>query len=133
MCDALRGNVGKEVSLIKGTEVFFLGIRSNDELNKLIASANVILLPIPYGGGSNLKTAEALVSGRPVVGTTKSFRTFESFANSRNVVIADDVDSFREACFNFVSEKLPTVYRYGHEKLMWENTLLPFKKYLAGE
>jgi glycosyltransferase involved in cell wall biosynthesis len=133
MCDALRGNVGKEVSLVKGTEIFFLGIRSNDELNKLIASANVILLPIPYGGGSNLKTAEALVSGRPVVGTTKSFRTFESFANSRNVVIADDVDSFREACFNFVSEKLPTVYRYGHEKLMWENTLLPFKKYLVGE
>jgi glycosyltransferase involved in cell wall biosynthesis len=129
----LRENVGKEISLINSTEVLFLGVKSNEELEKLIASASVILLPIPYGGGSNLKTAEALASGRPIVGTTKSFRSFQPFANSRNVVITDDVDEFRESCFNFVSEKLPTVYRYGHEQLLWSHTLLPFKKYLSNK
>jgi glycosyltransferase involved in cell wall biosynthesis len=133
ICNALRGNVGKEISQTRNTEVIFLGIRSNEDLNKLIASASVILLPIPYGGGSNLKTAEAICSGRPIVGTTKSFREFESFTNSRNTIVADDIDDFKEACFNFIEEKLPTVYRYGHEKLLWKATLDPFRKYLAGE
>jgi len=133
ICEGLRGNVGREIDLAKNTEVVFLGSRSDEELNKLIASANVILLPIPYGGGSNLKTAEAISSGRPIVGTTKSLRGFENFIGSRNTVVEDDLDSFKEACFNFMEEKLPTVYRYGHEKLLWTATLNPFKKYLAGK
>lgn len=133
VCDAIRGNIGKEINPVRNTEVVFLGIRPNEDLNKLIASASVILLPIPYGGGSNLKTAEAICSGRPIVGTTKSFREFDDFMNSRNTVVADDVDTFREACFSFVDEKLPTVYRYGHEKLLWKSTLDPFRRYLAGE
>jgi len=133
MCDGLRGNVGREIDLVKNTEVFFLGVRSDEDLKKLIASASAIILPIPYGGGSNLKTAEAICSGRPIVGTSKSFRGFDSFVGSRNTVVEDDVDSFREACFNFVEEKLPTVFRYGHEKLLWKATLDPFRKYLAGE
>jgi glycosyltransferase involved in cell wall biosynthesis len=133
MCDSLRGNIGKEINPVRNTEVIFLGIRPNEDLNKLIASANVILLPIPYGGGSNLKTAEAISSGRPIVGTKKSFREFDDFINSRNTIVADDVDDFKEACFKFVEEKLPTVYRYGHEKLLWKATLEPFRKYLAGE
>ena len=133
ICEGLIGNVGREIDLAKNTEVVFLGVRSNEDLNKLIESASVILLPIPYGGGSNLKTAEAICSGRPVVGTIKSFREFENFIGSRNTVIEDDLDSFKEACFNFVEEKLPTVYRYGHEKLLWKSTLEPFRKYLAGK
>jgi glycosyltransferase involved in cell wall biosynthesis len=133
ICDGLRGNVGREIDLAKDTEVVFLGLRSDEELNKLIASASVILLPIPYGGGSNLKTAEAICSGRPIVGTTKSFRGFDSFIGSRNTFVEDDADSFKEACFNLMEEKLPTVYRYGHEKLLWKSTLEPFRKYLAGK
>ena len=133
ICDGLRGNVGREIDSAKDTEVVFLGVISDEELNKLIASANVILLPIPYGGGSNLKTAEAICSGRPIVGTNKSFRGFDSFIGSRNTVVEDDVDSFKEACFNFLEEKLPTVYRYGHENLLWKSTLEPFRKYLAGK
>ena len=133
VCDSIRGRIGKEINPVRNTEVILLGIRSNEDLNKLIASANVILLPIPYGGGSNLKTAEAISSGRPIVGTVKSFREFDNFINSRNTVVADDIDDFREACFNFVEEKLSTVYRYGHEKLLWKATLDPFRRYLAGE
>lgn len=132
MCDGLKGNVGREISLSKKSEVVFLGVRPKDDLEKLIASASVILLPIPYGGGSNLKTAEALASGRPVVGTTKSFRGFEGFIGSRNVVVTDDIEEFKEACYNFVSEKLPTVYRHGWERLLWKATLTPLREYLKG-
>jgi glycosyltransferase involved in cell wall biosynthesis len=133
LCDGLEGNVGKEINLVKNIEVVFLGIVSNEELKKLIASASVILLPIPYGGGSNLKTAEAICSGRPIVGTSKSFRGFSGFVDSINTVIVDDVSDFKESCFSFVEEKLPAVYRHGNEKLSWKNTLGPFQKYLAGE
>jgi glycosyltransferase involved in cell wall biosynthesis len=133
VCDSIRGRIGKEINPVRNTEVILLGIRSNEDLNKLIASASVILLPIPYGGGSNLKTAEAISSGRPIVGTTKSFREFYNFVTSRNTIVVDEVDDFKEACFNFVEEKLPTVYRYGHEKLLWKATLDPFRRYLAGK
>lgn len=133
MCGGLRGNVGREISVSNKADVIFLDVRPKEDLEKLISNASVILLPIPYGGGSNLKTAEAIASGRPIVGTTKSFRGFEGFKNSRNVVVTDDVEEFREACFNFVSEKLPTVYRHNWESLSWKSTLSEFRNYLEGK
>lgn len=132
LSDALKGRIGRQISLVKESEVFLLGIRSNEDLQKLIESASVIILPVPYGGGSNLKTAEALLSGRPVVGTKKSFRGFEEHIGSRNVVVADDLWDFRDAINKFLENKQNTVLRYGVDKLLWKNTLLPIRKYLEG-
>lgn len=133
LSNSLKGGIGKEVSLTRDTEVFLLGVRNNSDLEKLIESASVIVLPVPYGGGSNLKTAEGLVSGRPVVGTTKSFVGFESFITSRNVVVTDDLWDFRDAINKYLEEKLPTVFRYNYESLTWKSTLAGVRKYLAGE
>lgn len=133
VCESLKGNVGKETSLNKGSDVLFLGIKNNDDLNKLIQSASVVVLPVPYGGGSNLKTAEALVSGRPIVGTNKSFRGFEDFIESRNVVVTDDIWDFRDAVNKYLEEKLPTVFRYNYQALTWKQTLMGVRRYLEGE
>ena len=46
---------------------------SQPMLGALYAAANVVILPKTRGGGSNLKTAEALLSGRPTVATPKAF------------------------------------------------------------
>ena len=131
MCDGLRGALGKERDENKNSTIRFLGSRNNDELAKLIQSASVIVLPIPYGGGSNLKTSEALVSGRPIVGTTVSFRGFQEFMNAENVVVTDDIEEFHNAVNLFCNEKLPTVKRTNIESLSWDSTFKEFIKYIT--
>jgi glycosyltransferase involved in cell wall biosynthesis len=133
MCGALSGNLGKERNNKRNTSIMFLGIRSDDDLIKLIESASVILLPIPYGGGSNLKTAEALSSGRPIVSTTKAFRGFEEFINSENVYVSDDLPSFREMTMMYCISKQDSIMRKGIENLSWNKSLKPIRVYLGGE
>lgn len=130
MCDGLRGKLGEERNESKDTTIRFLGKRSDEELNMLIESANVIALPIPYGGGSNLKTAEALVSGRPIVSTFTAFRGFENFLSSEHVAVTDGLGYFREKIVETCVTKLPTVYREGSEKLKWSGTTELLKDYL---
>lgn len=130
MCDGLRGMLGPERNESHDTTIRLLGKRSDEELNKLIESANIIALPIPYGGGSNLKTAEALVSGRPVVGTSISFRGFEEFADSKFVEITDSAADFRYVIAEACRHKIPTTYREGSEKLTWAGTTQNLKDYL---
>ena len=72
----------------------FLGWVDNDLLAALYATTRVVVLPKTLGGGSNLKTAEALASGRPVVATGLAFQGFEQFADLPGVRIADDPDQF---------------------------------------
>lgn len=68
---------------------------SNETLSGLISQAQCILLPITTGGGSNLKTAEAILSGRPIVATAHAFRGFEKFIELPGVFIAPTSDQFK--------------------------------------
>lgn len=130
MCGGLQGQLGEERNESRNTTIRFLGVRPDKDLNMLIESANVIALPIPYGGGSNLKTAEALVSGRPVVGTSVSFRGFEDFADADFVRVIDSVKEFRGHIKDACSFKYPTVLRQGSEYLTWAGTTQELKDYL---
>jgi len=68
---------------------------SENDLNYLINAASAVMLPITQGGGSNIKTAEALLTDRPVIGTSMSFRGFEAFVQSEGVSICDRGSEFR--------------------------------------
>ena len=73
------------------------GVLSEELLSGLIESLDVILLPIMDGGGSNLKTAEAILSGKKVVATTFAFRGYEQYLELPNIYIADTPAAFRKA------------------------------------
>jgi glycosyltransferase involved in cell wall biosynthesis len=70
---------------------------SDADLAAIVQLANSILLPITDGGGSNLKTVEALLSGRPIVGTSFAFRSYEEFKGLERVTIRDSATEFRAA------------------------------------
>ncbi|WP_131120343.1 glycosyltransferase family 4 protein [Lichenihabitans psoromatis] len=55
-------------------------------------AADVAILPITAGRGSNLKTAEALLSHLPIVATRSAFRGFEPLMNEPGVEVVDDTD-----------------------------------------
>jgi glycosyltransferase involved in cell wall biosynthesis len=70
---------------------------TDPELWSLKRRAHVMMLPIAFGGGSNLKTAEALVAGKWLVATPTALRGFEAFAGAPGVVVAENRDAFRRA------------------------------------
>ncbi len=73
------------------------GFLSEESLGGLIQTADVILLPIVKGGGSNLKTAEAILSGKKIVATSFAFRGYEEYLSLPNTWIADSPDEFKKA------------------------------------
>lgn len=83
-----------------------LGILSDDNLAALIALSDVIILPILSGGGSNLKTAEAILSDRKVVATTTAFRSFEQFNVLPNIYMVEEPEKFKETLLHALEEPL---------------------------
>lgn len=74
-----------------------LGFLSESSLSGLLETADLILLPIMKGGGSNLKTAEAILSGKKIVGTSFAFRGYEEYMELPNITIANKPADFRNA------------------------------------
>lgn len=89
--------------------VINVGILRQESLEGLIARADVMLLPIVDGGGSNLKTAEAILSGKKIVATTFAFRGFEQYMKLPNIWIANTEKDFKSS----ITEALaaPTITR----------------------
>jgi len=108
-----------------------IGRQEEDTLNSLFDLAEVVVLPVTSGGGSNLKTAEALLSLKPIVGTSKSFVGFEDYKTLSGVTIADDPAKFKQA--------VRDVFLFGEKShrsfddvrnLTWENVLADYPSFI---
>lgn len=73
---------------------------SNEDLAAIKTLSHGFFLPIPFGGGTNLKTAEALQSGKFVVGTNAAFRGFEKYMTLPGVHVASDSSELHRAVRN---------------------------------
>jgi glycosyltransferase involved in cell wall biosynthesis len=82
-------------SAIFWKRVICVGQLTESRLRALIGIADCLLLPITEGGGSNLKTAEALLSGKPIVGTSHAFRSFDEFIDLPDIYISETPAAFR--------------------------------------
>lgn len=71
------------------------GFATEAELSVLSENASLFILPILEGGGSNLKAAQALQSGKPIVATTHALRGFSDYKNSELIEIHDSKDFFK--------------------------------------
>ena len=99
-------------------------------LTDLLVNSKLILLPISYGGGTNLKTAEALGSCRPIVASEPAFRGYETFRNDEHVNLARNVSDFKIKCISYLLKpRIETIVR-NTSKLQWSNSLLPLEKLL---
>jgi glycosyltransferase involved in cell wall biosynthesis len=101
------------------------GFQSDADLAALLDIAGAVLLPITSGEGSNLKTAEALVSGRPIIATTHAFRGFESYLDQPGVSIADDAARFRSLVASSVGPTQAPGFVRHVDALTWPRTLQP--------
>ncbi len=108
-----------------------VGRLSEERLVGLIAITDVLLLPVIEGGGSNLKTAEAIVSGRKVVATSFAFRSFEKYQKLPNIFIADTQKAFQAAiadALNAPYAKRTPAQETLAEKVTWKYALQPIEE-----
>jgi len=102
-------------------------------LDGLFANAAGIVLPLREGGGSNLKTAEALYSGLPIVATTVAMRGYDAFHDIEGVIIADEASSFAAGMRQILAGRLARrATTPALDGLLWEHTLSPMIQ-LIGE
>lgn len=102
------------------------GFVSDFRLDCLIENAAALVLPIPYGGGSNLKTAEALLAGKPIVATPAAFRGYETFRDFPQVRLADTATGFAAALRDTLDQppRCDTASP-ALQQLQWSHTLQP--------
>lgn len=127
VCDPLYHQIQvTETPFLIRDKLCLIGQLSDYALSCVIANASGLLLPIVYGGGSNLKTAEALVSGKPIVATGKAFRGFEEFSATPRLRVADDKVGFANAIrATFDDGGDLDVERGDVDVLLWKNCLRP--------
>jgi hypothetical protein len=104
------------------------GIVSQACLEGLLDQSSCIVLPITQGSGTNLKTAEALWSGKHIVATTMAMRGFERFMHAQGVHIADDPPSFKQALRSAMSATpiaLSQDELMARQSVLWQKCLAP--------
>jgi hypothetical protein len=102
------------------------GVVDEECLHGLLDLAHCIILPLTQGGGTNLKTAEALWSGKHVVSTTIGMRGFESFLDAPGVRIADTPAAFKQSVRDALASpanELSKEERDRRRPMLWENSL----------
>lgn len=109
-----------------GDRVHFFSRLTDDELAWIKGNAKGTILPIATGGGSNLKTAEALSSGKWVVATPMAMRSFEDFMDEPGVLVADTPEAFVRAMLDVLHGE-PLVLSASQvrkrEALFWDKLL----------
>ena len=96
---------------------------SNEELGAILARADVIILPIVSGSGSNLKTAEAIISGKKVIATENSFIGYDEYRILPGITIVKDQTDFQKKLTEILHSDKP-VKRNKKENELASNVLL---------
>lgn len=114
--------------LVNEEKLKLLGEVSQEVLAALLECASVILLPITIGGGSNLKSAEAIVANKPTVATKTAIRGFEFAQNLTHFNIVQTQQEFIQALQQSFMLKQPLLSqeeRKIRDSLYWGFTLSP--------
>jgi hypothetical protein len=105
------------------------GFVSMPRLVGLMVNANAVIVPVFVGEGSNLKSADALAAGSPVIMTTRAVRGYEDVvaADGHDVTVVDSAAAFREAMTEAITPRGPAepVGLQRRELLSWTNRLQP--------
>lgn len=121
---SIAGDVRVHQSPKLAERVIPLGVVSQPCLEGLLDGAHCIVLPLTLGGGTNLKTAEAIFSGKYVIATSCATRGFERFIGSNGFYLADSASEFKRAlriAMNSPVLKLSAAEIESRRSVLWDN------------
>jgi hypothetical protein len=104
---------------------FFTGEVDEDRLAALATGASAFIVPMLDAGGSNIKTAQALLSNKALISTPDGFRGFESFENSPGVYILTTPDEFMAEIARHLESEPTESERPEADALLWSAALEP--------
>ena len=97
-----------------------IGVLDERSLFNQLQHSSGYILPVKYGGGTNLKTAEALYFGGVTIGTKAAYRGFESYlSDPQNYVIENDYDAMT-AIWKAYGQKPFSKQREYRQELTWD-------------
>ncbi len=113
---------------INASRTVLRGFVPMSELVATMRAARCVLVPVFVGEGSNLKSADALASGAPVIMTERATRGYEDVIaqDPEGVTVTDDIPSFRAAMRSALD--LPVRHDVGRTRrrlLSWDVRLRP--------
>lgn len=134
LCRALYPEVNRTNSTwghLFWSRVFNWDRVSDSTLSALFSEATCIILPITSGGGSNLKTSEALCSGKPIIATSTAMRGYEDLVSAENVTVTSDYKVFKDSLVLALndSQKATSI---STSRLHWDAQLNGFKDWYFG-
>jgi glycosyltransferase involved in cell wall biosynthesis len=106
--------------------VQFVPNLDDDQLWAFKDAAHVFLLPIEFGGGTNLKSAEAIASGKWVIATSTALRGRDEFVNAPGVLVANTPAAFRAAMIKAMASpplKLTAKERTARDQVYWDRVM----------
>lgn len=128
--------VGKGMDILKNEfidpKIEFLGFVQ--DLSEVIENADYMISPIFKGGGMKVKTCEALMYGKNIIGTNEAFEGYE-LDYSKVGAICETKDEFIETINKYCSIKRPKFNTYSRqfflEKYSFHATLEKFARVLS--
>jgi len=131
---AIEGDERVHQSAKLAARVAIAGLVSDSCLSGLLHTAHCIVLPITQGGGTNLKTAEALWSGKHIIATTTAMRGFETFIGQQGINIADTPAIFKQQLREIMARPplvLNQPERESRAIVLWEQCLSPLSPFMT--
>jgi glycosyltransferase involved in cell wall biosynthesis len=80
-----------------------------DDLGAAYAACTAAIIPVWYGGGSNIKLLEALAYGKPCIASTFTHQPFrDDLHDGEHLLVAQDADAFVSRCVALLTESQAT-------------------------
>tara|TARA_B100000378_G_scaffold278674_1_gene282834 strand:- start:14090 stop:15301 length:1212 start_codon:yes stop_codon:yes gene_type:complete len=109
-----------------------LGKVSEEMLGAVLVLADEIILPISSGGGSNLKTAEAILSKKPTVATLYAMRGYDAYMKLPNMHTAKNRKDFQGKMLSSLNNERVNHYSKAEtqlsQRVAWVNVLDKLKE-----
>ncbi|MBS0350100.1 MAG: hypothetical protein JSR33_02750 [Proteobacteria bacterium] len=102
-----------------------IGIVAPQDLAAILACAHGILIPITIGAGTNLKTAEGLLSGKYIISTELGMRGFEKYRLSPGVFVCKNPQEFSNQMCAVWQLSDQNFASFRGNDLTWEYALKP--------
>jgi hypothetical protein len=116
------------ISIPENSSIKLIGPSSEEDIDSAIISSMGIILPIWEGGGSNLKTAQALLSGKKIVASDFAFRGFETYKNESEVYIDNNASKLVDFISNLEDSQEMIKRSDSINELKWGNILSTLSK-----
>lgn len=118
---------------INASRMAVLGPLADADLDALRSLAHAFVLPVTSGGGSNLKTAEALYAGAHVVAAPTAMRGFEPLLPWAGLQVAEPGAAFVQAVRAALAQpaRAPADADPRRDQLTWAHQLAPLVQAVA--